>query len=75
MIKAKKLMSWHFPGGPVVKSPPCNAGNTDSSPGWGTMIPHATEQLSPHALEPAHQNWRFYALQLENLCTASKDLA
>ena len=75
MIKAKKLMSWHFPGGPVVNSPPCNAGDMDLSPSWGTVIPHTTEQRSPNALEPTHQNWRFYALQLESLCTATKDLA
>ena len=24
-----------FPGGPVVESPPCNAGDTDSIPGRG----------------------------------------
>ena len=35
-----------FPGGPVVKNPPCNAEDTDSIPGQGTKIPHSTEQLS-----------------------------
>ena len=35
-----------FPGGLVVKNPPCNASLT---PGQGTKIPHITEQLSPHA--------------------------
>ena len=30
----------------MVKNPPCNAGDTGSIPGWGTKIPHATEQLS-----------------------------
>ena len=40
-----------FPGGPVVKNPPANAGNTDSIPGpW--KIPHAMEQLSPWAHMP-----------------------
>ena len=28
-----------FPGGPVLKSPPFNAGNAGSIPGWGTEIP------------------------------------
>ena len=27
--------SWDFPGGSVVKNPPANAGDTDSSPGLG----------------------------------------
>jgi len=34
-----------FPGGPVVKNPPTNAGDTGSIPGQGTKIPHAVEQL------------------------------
>ena len=37
----KKTSSWDFPGGPVVKNPPCNAGDTGSIHGWGTRIPHA----------------------------------
>ncbi|TEA35916.1 hypothetical protein DBR06_SOUSAS810017, partial [Sousa chinensis] len=35
-----------FPGGPVLKNPSSNAGDTGSIPGWGTKIPHATGQLS-----------------------------
>ena len=47
-----------FPGGPVVKNPLCNAGDMGSTPGQGTKIPHALEQLSPHATttEPVHHN-------------------
>ena len=30
-----------LPGGPVVKNPPANAGDTGSIPGPGTKIPHA----------------------------------
>ena len=37
-----------FPGGPVVKNPPCNAGDVGSIPGQGTKILHAVElKLSP----------------------------
>ena len=36
-----------YTGGPVLKNPPCNAGDLGSIPGKGTKIPHATEQLSP----------------------------
>ena len=39
----------NFPGGPVVKNPPCNAGNASWIPDGGTKIPQATEQLSPRA--------------------------
>ena len=37
-----------FPGGPVVKNPPSNAGDVGSMPGPGSKIPHATEQPSPY---------------------------
>ena len=40
---------WNFPGGPVVKNPPSNSGDTGSIPSWGTKIPHAAGQLSPRA--------------------------
>ena len=36
---------WDFPGGPVVENPLCNAGDMSS----GARIPHASEQLNPHA--------------------------
>ena len=38
-----------FPGCPVVRNLPCNAGDASSIPGPGTKISHAAEQLSPHA--------------------------
>ena len=51
-----KRYVWDFPGGPVVKNPPSNAGDMGLIPGRGTKIPHATGQLSLHAAttEPAH---------------------
>ena len=39
---------WNFPGGPLVKNPPCHAGDMGSIPGWGNKIPRAAGQLSPH---------------------------
>ena len=39
-------ISWVFPGSPVVKNLPSNAGDAGSIPGWGTKIPHAAGQLS-----------------------------
>ena len=33
-----------YPGGSVVKNLPANAGDTGSTPGWRTKIPHALEQ-------------------------------
>ena len=39
-----------LPGDPVVKTPPCNAGDAGLIPGWGTKILYASEPLSPHVL-------------------------
>ena len=44
-----KLDCGYFPGGPVGKNPPSNAGDTGSIPGQGTKIPHAVGQLSQRA--------------------------
>ena len=54
-----------FPGGPVVKNPPYNAGDAGSLPGRGTKIPHAMGQLSPRATatELAHLKERAHVLQ------------
>ena len=51
---------WDFPGGPVVKNPPCNAGNMGSIPDKGIKIPQAPEQRSPTAstTEPKSHNYR-----------------
>ena len=44
-----------FPGGPVVKNLPSNAGDMGPILGRGTKIPHAVGQLSPcTALESRH---------------------
>ena len=47
-----------FPGGPVVKNLPYNAGDMGSIPGLGTKIPHSGEQLSrcPTSAEPMGHN-------------------
>ena len=45
-IKYLKIFG-DFPGGPVVKNLPSNAGDEGLIPGLGTKIPHALEQLSP----------------------------
>ena len=37
------------PCGPVVKNPPCSAGNAGSIPSWGTKTPPAVGQLSPYS--------------------------
>lgn len=42
----KRQARRNFPAGPVVKHPPCKAGDTGSSPGWGTKTPQALGQLN-----------------------------
>ena len=63
-----------FPGGPVVKNLPSNAGDMGSSPGRGTEIPQATGQLSTHATtrEPEHRNYWARALWSPRATTREK---
>ena len=51
-----------FPGGPVVKNPPVNAGDTDSIPGQGRSACCGTTKplhhnYSTHILEPSNHNY------------------
>ena len=46
-----KIQIWDFPGGPVVKNPPSNAGDAGLIPGWGTKSPHGTSTEPARALE------------------------
>ena len=39
IFSTSELFFQDFPGGPVVKNPPANAGDTGSIPGPGTKIP------------------------------------
>ena len=52
----------NFPGCPVVKNPPSNAGDMGLIPGRGTKIPHTLGQLSPCATNyRAHAFWSPHA--------------
>ena len=45
-IPIKKPLHRDFPGGPAVKNSLCNARDLGSIPGWRTVMPPATGQLS-----------------------------
>ena len=49
-----------FPGGPVVKNPPCDAGDASRIPRLGTKIPSAAELT-----KPACHNWRLCAAMID----------
>ena len=51
-----------FPGGPVVKNLPCNAGDAGSILGWGTEIP-----TLHGATKHARSNHGAHVLQLERV--------
>ena len=73
-VHIKKLyINWDFPGGPVVKNPPSNAGDEGLIPGPGTKIPHAAGQLSPctTTAEPMRSGAR--APQLKSPCAATTE--
>ena len=56
----------NFPGGPVVKNLPSNAGDMGSIPGRGTKIPHAG------TTKPVSHN--YWACVLWSLCSAKRSL-
>ena len=66
----KKREYRDFPGGPVVKNQPSNAGDAGSIPGRGTKSLHAVGQLSLWATtrEPTCCNYRAHTLTLEPAC-------
>ena len=45
-IHLSRVRPGDFPGGPVVKTLPSNAGGGGSIPGQGAMIPHASWPMS-----------------------------
>ena len=47
VLGGKKKLLQDFPGGPVVKNPPANAGDTGSIPGQESKVPQATRHLGP----------------------------
>ena len=49
-----KVYFWDFPGGPVVKNPPCNVRVVGLISGQGTKIPYAGQQLN---LRAATKTW------------------
>ena len=73
----KTATIWDFPGGTLVKNPPCNAGDAGSIPAWGTKIPRAC----CGATNPTHHNyWSPRTLdgacvsQLENLSATTTEV-
>ena len=60
----------HFPECPVVKNPPCNAGDVGLTLGWRTKILHATEQISPRTMtrESTFCKYWTHEPKLENSC-------
>ena len=49
MLGTQTYLLRDFPGGSVLKNLSANVEDIGLISGWGTKIPHALEQLSPHA--------------------------
>ena len=60
----KSIISWAFPGGPLVKNLPCNAGDMGLILGQGTNIPNALalalKNPRPAAREPMRHDKRHH---------------
>ena len=74
-LKFKIQDDWDFPGGPVVKNSPSNAGHTGSIPSWETEIPQALGQpsLRDTTAEPGHSGTHVPQLE-RSLLAATKIL-
>ena len=55
-IFALRSATRDFPGGPVVGTPPSNAGGAGSIPGRGVKIPHASQPKSQHIKQRQYCN-------------------
>ena len=56
-------------GTSLVKNPPSNAGDVSLTPGLGTKIAHAAEQLSPCApTSEACALWSLHTTTRESVC-------
>ena len=55
---SKECIDGDFPGGPVVKNQPSNAGHVGLIPGWGIKIPPTKGQLSLHATKTPHNHFK-----------------
>ena len=57
-----------FPGGPVIKTLPSNAGGGDLIPGWGAKMPHALQTRDQNTIhiKKSFKNW-MYRLQLKEV--------
>jgi len=53
---SKECIDGDFPGSPVVKNQPSNAGHVGLIPGWGIKIPPTKGQLSLHAATKTPHN-------------------
>ena len=54
--KALRTTSRDFPGGPVVKTSPSNAGGASSISCWGVKIPHASQPKNQNIKEKQYCN-------------------
>ena len=65
LCTSRTVLSWDFPGGPVIKICTPSAGDMGSVPGWGTEILHAMGQISLCTTtgKSMHRNERFYVMQ------------
>ena len=72
-VASKEYLLRDVPDGPVVKNPPCNAGDAGLIPDWGSTIPYASEQLSLSAASTEPTCSKAHTPEPENLCTTTKD--
>ena len=55
--RIKTIRNGDFPGGPVIRNLPSNAGDSGLIPGWGTKMPHARENCMLQQRPSAAKKW------------------
>ena len=63
----RKRNIWDFPGSPVVKNSPCNAGDSCWIPVWETKIPHGSG-----ATKSKHHNYWVWPLHIRESMQPNK---
>ena len=55
----QNLSAWDFPGGPVVKASPSNAGGVVSIPGQWAKMPHALQPKQTNKPKKKKKKWKW----------------
>ena len=68
LCTSRTVLSWDFPGGPVIKICTPSAGDMGSVPGWGTEIPHGKKKKKKRKKKKRKKKKRMVLSSLMKIC-------